>query len=149
MSARDRFHECVRNALIKDGWTITHDPLRLPRGGKDLYVDLGAEHLLAAEKEQRRIAVEVKSFLGRSQVDDLEKAPGQFVLYRAVLAVKEPGRTLFLAVPDPVLQDLFDEPIGQLLVKDQALHLLGYDPEQEELTRWIPWRMSARSSSRS
>lgn len=112
MSARDRYQDCVRNALVKDGWAITHDPLRLPWGKKDLYVDLGAEQLLAAEKGQRQIAVEIKSFLGRSEVDDLEKALGQFVLYRAILKAREPDRTLFLAVPDDVLEDLFDEPIG-------------------------------------
>ncbi len=81
MSARDRYHDCVKNALVKDGWVITHDPPRLPWGQKDLYVDLGAEQLLAAEKGARRIAVEFKSFLGRSEIDDLEKALGQFLLY--------------------------------------------------------------------
>lgn len=24
--ARDKIHNAVKNALIKDGWTITHDP---------------------------------------------------------------------------------------------------------------------------
>jgi XisH protein len=138
MSARDRYHDCVCNALIKDGWIITHDPLRLPWGKKDLYVDLGAEQLLAAEKGQRQIAVEIKSFLGKSEVDDLEKALGQFVLYRAILAAREPSRTLFLAVPGYVLEDVFDEPIGQLLVKDQSLHVFGFDLQSEEITRWIP-----------
>jgi len=64
MPAKDLFHDCVRHALIHDGWTITHDPLRLNWGGKDLYVDLGAEQLMAAEKSGQRIAVEVKSFVG-------------------------------------------------------------------------------------
>ena len=45
MPAKDIYHACVKNALIKDGWTITHDPLRLPLGGKDVYVDFGAEQL--------------------------------------------------------------------------------------------------------
>jgi hypothetical protein len=138
MPARDRYHDCVRNALIKDGWVITHDPLRLPWGKKDLYVDLGAQQLLAAEKGERRIAVEIKSSLGKSEVDDLEKALGQFILYRALLAMNEPGRTLFLAVPDHVLQDVFDDPAGQVLLKDESLHVLGFDPEAEEITRWIP-----------
>ena len=77
-SAKDRYHDCVKNALIKDGWVITHDPLRLPWGGKDMYIDLGAELLLAAEKGEQRIAVEIKSFLGRSELEDLERALGQF-----------------------------------------------------------------------
>jgi len=74
MPARDIYHETVKKALIKDGWTITHDPLILRWGATDVYIDLGAEQLLAAEKEGRKIAVEIKSFLGKSNVDDLEKA---------------------------------------------------------------------------
>ena len=50
MPARNRFHNQVRNALVQDGWTSTHDPLRLRWGVKDMFVDLGAERLLAAEK---------------------------------------------------------------------------------------------------
>src|SRR4051794_32070929 len=109
MPAKDTFHDACKNALIKDGWTITHDPLRLVWGGKDMYVDLGAERLLAAEKPGQRIAVEVKSFLGESEIDDLEKAVGQFVLYRAVLAEREPDRQLFIAVTEWILE-LFEEP---------------------------------------
>jgi hypothetical protein len=138
MSAKDRFHDCVKNALVKDGWVITHDPLRLPWGGKDLYADLGAERLLGAEKAERRIAVEIKSFLGHSEIDDLEKALGQIVLYRSILARREPNRTLYLAVPDVVLREVFDEPIGRLAVDDLSLHIVGFDPQVEEITRWIP-----------
>ena len=82
--------------------------------------------------------METKSFLGKSEVEDLEKALGQFILYRAFTAVREPSRTLFLAVPDHLLQEVFDEPIGQILVSDQALHVLGFDPQDEVITRWIP-----------
>jgi hypothetical protein len=103
-----------------------------------MYVDLGAEQLLAAEKGERRIAVEIKSFLGDSEVDDLEKATGQFVLYRAILARREPDRTLFLAVPDLVLSEVFDQPLGRLLVDDQSVRIIGFDPQTEVITRWIP-----------
>ena len=75
MPAKDTYHDCVKNALIKDGWRITHDPLKLEIGKKDLYIDLGANQLVAAIKAEQKIAVEIKSFLGRSDVDDLEKAP--------------------------------------------------------------------------
>jgi XisH protein len=137
MPARDMFHGCVRNALIRDGWTITHDPLRLRWGGKDLYVDLGAERLIAAEKSGQRIAVEIKSFVGDSEVDDLEKAVGQYVLYRAVLMQTEPERSLFLAVPDTILGEVFEQSIGELMLKDQSIHVLGFDPQTEVVTRWI------------
>ncbi len=138
MPARDLFHDCVRHALVRDGWTITHDPFRLSWGGKDLYIDLGAERLLAAEKAGQRIAVGIKSFAGDSEVDDLEKAIGQYVLYRAILAQREPDRTLFLAVPDIVLRGVFEESLGSLLLKDQSIRVLGFDPQMEVITRWIP-----------
>ena len=57
------YHDAVKSALVKDGWTITHDPYHLPSAGKHLYVDLGAEQFLAAEKMTDKIAVEIKSFL--------------------------------------------------------------------------------------
>jgi hypothetical protein len=98
---------------------------------------LGAEQLLAAEKEERRIAVEIKSFVGDSEVEHLEKAMGQYVVYRAVLAVREPGRSLYLAVPHRVLRDVFDEPLGRLLMVDQSVRIVGFDPLTEVITQWI------------
>lgn len=68
MPARDIYHDTVKTALEKEGWIITDDPLTLRFGGRQLMVDLGAEHLLAAEKEGQRIAVEIKSFAGLSIV---------------------------------------------------------------------------------
>ncbi|MDZ8262468.1 MAG: element excision factor XisH family protein [Nostoc sp. ChiQUE01b] len=32
MPARDRYHENLKNALIKDAWTITDDPFHLKWG---------------------------------------------------------------------------------------------------------------------
>ena len=74
MPAKDKYRDAVRNALEKDGWTITDDPLHLVWGKKDMYVDLGAERVLAAENQGRRIAVEVKSFLGVSKMTLLKKS---------------------------------------------------------------------------
>lgn len=34
--AKDLYHNAVRNALIKDGWTITHDPLRLEDNDRNM-----------------------------------------------------------------------------------------------------------------
>ena len=79
MPAKDKFHDAVRNALINDGWTITDDSLTLKFGETELYVDLGAEKVLAAEKEGRKIAVEIKSFLGKSIIAETQDAIGQFI----------------------------------------------------------------------
>jgi hypothetical protein len=77
MPAKDLYHDTVKRALIKDGWTITHDPYTLSFGQRNVFVDLGAEQMLAAEKDAEKIAVEVKSFQGDSDIRDFEVAIGQ------------------------------------------------------------------------
>jgi hypothetical protein len=137
MPAKDFYHDTVKNALIKEAWVITHDPLTLKLGKKDFYVDLGACQLLAAEKTNRKIAVEIKSFTGRSDISDLEKALGQYILYQDVLAEIEPERVIYLAIPDDVFRDLFEEPIGKLLLKNRRLKLISFDSKQEVIKQWI------------
>jgi len=137
MPRRDLYHDHVRKALENDGWTITDDPLKLKLGGKDLYVDLGAEKLLAAEKEDRKIAVEVKSFVGPSIITELEIALGQYVLYHDIMAKTKPERVLYLAIPDEVYLEIFEEPIGEVLLENKRVLLIVYDPNNEEALKWI------------
>src|SRR5437660_12729030 len=129
MPAKDTFHDALRNALVKDGWTITDDPFRLVWGKRDFYVDLGAERVVAVEKAGKRIAVEVKSFLGASQMHDLELALGQFLLYRSILEEQEPDRALFLAIPDEPAE-ILGEPIGALLIAKHLIRAVVFDPQQ-------------------
>ena len=137
MSRPDVYHDAVRHALEKDGWTITHDPLTLSAGGRDIYVDLGAEQPFAAEKQGRKIAVEVKSFLGLSPVRDLEGAIGQFVFYRNLLQSQEPERRLYLAIRDTTFRGIFSEPVGQLGAGPLLIPLLIFVPEEEVIEQWI------------
>ncbi len=137
MPAKDFYHETVRNALTKDGWTITHDPLTLRWGRTDLFVDLGAEKVIAAEKNNRKIAVEVKSFSGRSRMNDLEKAIGQYTLYSKIVARTEPDREVYLAVQGLVFTAIFEEPVGQLLLEDGSIKVIVFDEDSEEVVRWI------------
>lgn len=137
MPAKDIYHEVVKNALIKDGWTITDDPLKLTIGSRSLYVDLGAEKLIAAQKDSQRIAVEIKSFISPSPINDLENALGQYVLYQNILKTTDTERILYLAVREEVYNDLFAEPIGQLLLNNQQIKLITFDPDKQELVGWI------------
>src|SRR5262249_29839274 len=98
MPAQDRIHNSVRNALIKDGWTITHDPFTIQYEDVELFADLAAERPLAAERSERRIVVEIKSFLGPSLQRDWQVALGQYMIYRDLLSEVAPERELFLAV---------------------------------------------------
>lgn len=138
MPRLDLYHHAVRRALIRDGWTITHDPLILPFGETDVYVDLGAEMPLAAERDGERIAVEVKTFGGRSGVADLEQALGQYRLYRFLLRQNDPARALYLAVTEEVFAATFDKSIVRDLMTSEDVRLLVFNPVAEEIQRWIP-----------
>ena len=137
MPAKNRYHRQVVRALEKDGWTITHDPLRLRYGARDLFVDLGAGSSLGAEKDEQEIALEIQSFVGPSDIQNLEKAIGQFVLYEDVLGELQPERRLYLAVDEATFTDLFQEPIGELVLTKKRVRLLVFDPFREEVLQWI------------
>ena len=138
MPSKDIYHNTVKKALEKDGWLVTKEQIKLTIGSRTLYIDLGADKVLAAEKEGRKIAVEIKSFLSPSPVDDLEKALGQYILYRDILEDQEPERILYLAVTDAVFEEIFSEPVGQIAIKKQRLRLLIFNPDTEEIVQWIP-----------
>ena len=138
MPARDLYHDSVKNALVKDGWRITHDPLRLTWGKKDMYVDLGAERLMAAQKDNELIAVEVKNFIGASSMADLEGAIGQYILYFDVLQEREPNRTLYVAVRQKAYEEVFEDSLGQLLLAKKRLRLVVFDDETDTILLWIP-----------
>jgi hypothetical protein len=137
MPALDIYHENVRKALVRDGWIITHDPYTLTFGHRDVFIDLGAERVIAAEKGQEKIAVEVKSFQGASDIRDLELAIGQYVFYRSLLTRFEPGRKLFLAVPVSVLANTLQEPIARPVLTDLSVALIAFDPQREVIVQWI------------
>lgn len=137
MAAKYLYHNTLRTALEKDGWTITNDPLTLEIGDRSLFVDLGAEKILAAEKQGRKIAVEVKSFVGASPVHDLEEAVGQYIVYEDILELSQPERNIYLAIREEVYLDIFSEPIGQLLLNKKRLKLIVFEPSKEIIVRWI------------
>jgi hypothetical protein len=135
--AKDIFHETVKRALIHDGWVITNDPLSLKVGRKDLFVDLGAERFLAAERQGEKIAVEIKSFVGASEVEDLRDALGQYTLYRSALVRNEPNRTLYLAIRQKSYSQVFEEEIGRMLLEQKLIKLIVFDPKTEVILQWI------------
>jgi XisH protein len=137
MSRKDRFHQAVKNALEKDGWTITHDPLSLKIGTLRLQVDLGAEKLIAAQKDNQKIAVEIKSFLRTSKITDFYQAFGQFLPYKVALKRIEPERVIYLAIPNSTYEELFGEILIQDLLEEYPVKLIIYNPEKEEVQSWI------------
>ena len=138
MAAKDIYHDTVRTALVKDGWMITDEPFSLQAGKRDLYVDLGAEKLLIAERANQKIAVEVKSFISPSPVRDFEQALGQYLLYFNLLARQHPRRILYLAIRDEVYFTFFQEEIVQIAMDTQPMNILVFNSIEEEIVKWIP-----------
>ena len=135
--AKDIYHYNVRTALEKDGWIITDDPLTLQFGSRGVFVDLGAKKLLAAEREGQTIAVEIKSFVGKSPVKDWENAIGQFTLYLKILSRIDPNRQLYLAITEEIYVSFFAEDIVQVVLADGIIKIIVVDSIQEVITRWI------------
>ena len=136
MSAKDFFHNTVRLALEKDGWLITNDPLSFTVDGLDFRIDLGAERLLTAEKEGEKIAVEIKSFLGKSAISEFHTALGQTLNYRSVLRKEAPDRILYLAIGNDIYKEFFLIPFIQEIIAEHKLKLLIFEIIKQEIVLW-------------
>ena len=136
MSAKDIFHEVVKEALQREQWTITHDPLRFKFGDVNFQIDLGAERLIAAERGEEKIAVEIKSFLNPSAITDFYAALGQFLSYRIALLEREPTRILYMAVPLETYQTFFQLDFTKKAIEIYQILLIVYDPNNQVLVKW-------------
>ena len=134
--AKDLYHEQVKRGLLKEGWTITHDPYPIKIGNVRLFIDLGAERVIAAEKGNEKIVVEIKSFSGDSPVAAFHEALGQYENYLIALEDKEPDRLLFLAVPTAIYDGFFQEPFIQKVVGRKNIKLIIYSTTDEPVLRW-------------
>ena len=137
MSAKDAYHSLVRNALENEGWTITSDPLFIRFLGVEMRIDLGGERVIAAEKGNEKIAVEIKSFFGSSVISEFYDALGQYMNYLDALDHVEPNRVLYLAVPIDAYETFFLLPYGQHVIQRYKLKLIVYKTTSEEIVKWI------------
>lgn len=134
--AKDRFHDAVKIALEKEQWTITADPYEISVGDVDFEIDLAAE-MLAAERAGEKIAVEIKSFIGRSSVSEFHTALGQFINYQFALEEFEPERNLYLAIPESIYNSFFQRRFIRSVVERTQIRLLIYDEKQEVIIQWL------------
>lgn len=137
MAERDQIHFAVRAALEKEGWIITDDPLRIPTGGTVIKMDIGAERLIAAEKGEEKIAVEVKSLLQPSIVYSFYEAFGQYILYRDALRDERIERQMFLAVSDIAFFRIEKLPFLHKRLEQYQIKLIIVNIEDETIERWI------------
>jgi hypothetical protein len=137
MPTFDTIHGPVRNALIKDGWTITADPFTIQFEELILFADLAAERAIALERGTEKIAVEIKTFGQPSFTHELHTAIGQFVNYSTVLRHNEPDRKLYLAVRDETFHEYFIQKGVQTIVSENHINLIVVNVLAEEIVRWI------------
>ncbi len=137
MSRKDVFHESVKRGLEKEQWQISSDPLELQWDEIKVKIDLAAERLIAAERGEEKIAVEIKSFVSPSLISDFHTALGQFLVYRIMLDEKQPDRLLYLAVPKEVYKTFFQSRFAQTAIEQHKLKLIVYNPKLEEIEQWI------------
>ena len=133
MSLQEIHYDKVKSALIKDGWAITHDPLRLFWDGRERKIEL--EPVLGAEKAGQLIAVMIGSFVGPSDVSDLERALGQYLMYQLALKQQQPGCVLYLALSEEPWYNVFAEPIGKLAL--ERMRLLVFSSTDSTIQRWV------------
>jgi XisH protein len=135
--AKDTFHDLVRESLEAEGWIITDDPLNFTFGEVNFQVDLAAERIIAAQKDNQKIAVEIKSFLKASAITDFYGALGQFLSYRLALEQIEPSRSLYLAIPLDSYKTFFQLTFSKIAITKYELKLIVYDSENGGITQWI------------
>lgn len=102
-----------------------------------MFVDLAAERLIGATKGTRKIAVEIKSFIGESEVNDLENALGQYLLHRSVMRKSKPERVLYLAVSEEAWANVLADDLGSLVQQDYGVKILTFSIETREVIKWI------------
>ncbi len=135
--AKDIFHNLVKEALIKDGWTVTDDPLTLlnkAEGG--ISTDLGAEKIIVAEKGLTKIAVEVKSFINPSMIHDFMRASGQYYGYNVVIKRKQIDRILYLAMPSYAYKKLIKYEFIQAIIEEMSIKFILFDDKEKTIVTW-------------
>ena len=137
MPRKDIIHNPVKNALVKDGWTITHNPYRIPYGNEAVFIDLAAEIPLAAERNGQRIAVEVKSFIGHSPINDLYDAMGQYVVYLGILEDEDPTCRLYLALSNIVYEQMLQVRAFLKMRQVYQVPLIVVETAGKEIVQWI------------
>jgi len=134
--AKDKYHDLVRELLEDEGWTVTDDPLIIKTELAKIQIDLAAEKLIGAEKDGQRIAVEIKSFIGHSKLNDLYSALGKFILYFPALKRAEPDRVLYLALPEHAYDYFYQDSISGEIVERNDIKFILYDTDLKKITAW-------------
>jgi len=137
MPTQDLYYDLVKNALREDGWRITHNVLPLKIEAEIEAEALWATQLLAADKDERKIAVAVNSSVGRSDPADLAQMLEHLALSRPSLHSMDADRALYLAVRHATYSACFAGLDGTRLLDRHHMQLIVFDPRTETIVHWI------------
>jgi len=135
LPAKDYYHDTVKRALLKDGWTITAEQVKIIVEGRNLFIDMEIAHVsrgLVALIEVKELE-EVPS-----PVEALASALGKYFLYRWALDDAGENTPLFLAVSQATYYGILSEKLGAMSIEHGNVPLLVFDPEREEIVKWLP-----------
>jgi hypothetical protein len=138
MPTRDLYHDVVRDALRKDGWRITHTALQLKAQAESSAEDLWEGPWLIADKDERKVAVAVRSFVGRSHLADIIQTWAQLGLSRPRLHAMDSDRVVYLAVRQATYSACFAGAEGERVLAKEHMQLLVFDPRAEVIVQWVP-----------
>lgn len=137
MPRRDIYHYQIRRALEKDGWIVTHDPMQIVWEEKPYAIDLATERLIAVERGEEKLAVEIKCFIGQNFSFDFYEAMGQYDSYFFALADLEPDRTTILAIPSIAYDKYFVKKHVWRLLALKNIPIVVVDTDKEIVIQWI------------
>jgi hypothetical protein len=138
MPTQDLYHDVVRDALRKDGWRITHTALQLKDRAESHVGELWGGPWLIADKDERKIAVAVSSFVGRSSPVDITQTWRQLALSRPRLHAMDADRVVYLAIRQATYSACFEGTEDDLLLEKERMQLIVFDPRAEVIVQWVP-----------
>jgi len=136
--AKDKIHDDVVEALQKDGWHIIKEHFSIRYAEFEVSIDIAAERpAVLAEKNGRQILVEIKTFGGRSFINELQDAIGQYILYRNMLTLTNIDYELFLAIDESIYDSYFEKEAANQVVRFNQLNILVVNVKRQEVVKWL------------
>ena len=138
MPTQDLYHDTVRDALRQDGWRLMHTALQLKAKPEARAGELWEGPWLIADKDERKVAVAVSSFVGRSNLADIIQTWRQLGLSRPQFHAMDSDRVVYLAVRQATYSACFGGTEGDLLLEKEHMQLIVFDPRAEAIVQWVP-----------
>ena len=99
-------------------------------------IDLGAERVIAAEKGQVKIAVEIKSFVAHSILQAFHEAIGQYRNYDSVLRKEDSERILYLAISKEMFEIFMSTNFFKDRLEEESIRLIIFNTEDNKIVAW-------------